>query len=86
VEQLKPLEERLKAIESQPAGKTPVRSYTVVDKVAETPVTNTEEADLMAKAADMEANPSKYSISERSELANQLLKQSVRRSSIQEIQ
>lgn len=72
-EQLKPLEDRLVKLESQPVGTTPKKEYTVVDKVADTSVD-----ELDKKIADMEANPSKYTAFERSALATELFKRSSR--------
>lgn len=70
---IKPLEDRMSAIEAQPAGNAPRKVYTEVDKVADAaPATD----ELMQKAADMGANPQNYSISDRTQLATELLKRS----------
>ena len=73
-EQLKPLEDRVNQLAKQPVGEGPKKTYTVVDKVADSPAQD----DLEKKAADMEANPSKYTALERAELASELFKRSSR--------
>lgn len=70
-EELSPLKEQVARLTNQPAGDAPKASYSVVDKVADAPAATDE---LMAKAADMEANPSKYTPLDRSDLAQQILK------------
>jgi len=73
-EQLKPLEDRLARLESQPAGNGPKAAYTVVDKADDAPAKD----ELAEKVADMEANPHKYTAFERSDLAAELFKRSSR--------
>jgi hypothetical protein len=72
-ELITPLTDRLKALESQPIGHAPQKVYTTVEKVADASVA---EDPLLAKAADMELNPHKYSGLERADLAGELLKRS----------
>jgi len=74
-ELITPLEDRLKAIESQPVGQAPRRVYTEVEKVADAEPAKDE---LMQKAADMEANPQNYTPLQRADLAAELLKRSSR--------
>lgn len=81
-EQLKPLEERLKTIESQPAGQAPVREFAVVDKVADVQTEQSEYAALVEKANNL---PADATVSERTALAQQLMKANSRMRPVPEV-
>jgi HK97 family phage prohead protease len=74
-ELITPLVGRIDAMESQRASNAPVRSYSVVDKVADQPQQQSVNDQLMQKSDDMLAHPEKYSVSDRSNLMIELMKQ-----------
>ena len=65
---IKPLEDRISAIESRPVGNAPKASYAIVDKAADAAPSEYEQ---LLKQAD--ALPATASVSERAELAHRIL-------------